>query len=159
MKKDTFLKLFIIFVLGLMFRLWFIDKPEGLWNDEYVSWNIAAQTNLKTFFDLMIKNCHTPLYYFYLKAWMLICGDTDISLRLSSVIPSIFSIITMFFVGKELKNEKTGILCALLTAISSFNIYFAQEARLYSLIFLFTSLTILFFIENHLSVVQSLQLL
>ena len=131
-----------------MFRLWFIDKPEGLWNDEYVSWNIAAQTDLKTFFDLMIKNCHTPLYYFYLKAWMLICGDTDISLRLSSVIPSIFSIITMFFVGKELKNEKTGILCALLTAISSFNIYFAQEARLYSLIFLFTSLTILFFIKT-----------
>ena len=148
MKKDTFLKLFIIFVLGLMFRLWFIDKPEGLWNDEYVSWNIAAQTDLKTFFDLMIKNCHTPLYYFYLKAWMLICGDTDISLRLSSVIPSIFSIITMFFVGKELKNEKTGILCALLTSISSFNIYFAQEARLYSLIFLFTSLTILFFIKT-----------
>ena len=148
MKKDTFLKLFIIFVLGLMFRLWFIDKPEGLWNDEYVSWNIAAQTDLKTFFDLMIKNCHTPLYYFYLKAWMLICADTDISLRLSSVIPSIFSIITMFFVGKELKNEKTGILCALLTAISSFNIYFAQEARLYSLIFLFTSLTILFFIKT-----------
>lgn len=148
MKKDTFFKLFIIFIVGLMFRLWFIDKPEGLWNDEYVSWNIAAQTDLKNFFSLMFKNCHTPLYYFYLKFWMLICGDTDISLRLSSLLPSILSIIAMFFVGKELKNEKTGILCALFTAISSFNIYFAQEARLYSLIFLFTSLTVLFFIKT-----------
>lgn len=131
-----------------MFRLWFIDKPEGLWNDEYVSWNIAAQTNLNDFFSLMYKNCHTPLYYFYLRAWMLICGDTDISLRLSSVLPSIISIITMFFVGKELKNEKAGLLCALITAISSFNIYFAQEARLYSLLFLFTALVTLFFIKS-----------
>ena len=148
MKKDISFKLFIIFLIGLMFRLWFIDKPEGLWNDEYVSWNIAAQTNLNDFFSLMYKNCHTPLYYFYLRAWMLICGDTDISLRLSSVLPSIISIITMFFVGKELKNEKAGLLCALITAISSFNIYFAQEARLYSLLFLFTALVTLFFIKS-----------
>lgn len=148
MKKDISFKLFIIFLIGLMFRLWFIDKPEGLWNDEYVSWNIAAQTNLNDFFSLMFKNCHTPLYYFYLRAWMLICGDTDISLRLSSVLPSIISIITMFFVGKELKNEKAGLLCALITAISSFNIYFAQEARLYSLLFLFTALATLFFIKS-----------
>lgn len=148
MKKDTLFKLFIIFLLGLMFRLWFIDKPEGLWNDEYVSWNIAAQENINDFFSLMYRNCHTPLYYFYLRVWMFICGDTDISLRLSSVLPSVISIITMFFVGKELKDNKVGILCALITAISSFNIYFAQEARLYSILFLFTALTILFFIKS-----------
>lgn len=147
MTKKTLVKLAIIFIIGFLLRIWFIDKPEGLWNDEYVSWNIATQNNFKDFFSLIFSNCHTPLYYFYLKLHMFLFSDSDLSLRFSSVIPSMISIIIMFFVGREIKSEKLGLLCAFFTAISSFNIYYAQEARLYSLVFLFTAITILFFIK------------
>ena len=34
--------IFGIVILGIILRLIFIDKPDGLWNDEYVSWMIAA---------------------------------------------------------------------------------------------------------------------
>ena len=43
MKNNTFFKLFIIIILALILRLWYLDKPEGLWNDEYVGWLIASQ--------------------------------------------------------------------------------------------------------------------
>lgn len=148
MKNNTFFKLFLIFIIALLFRFWCLDKPEGLWNDEYVSWYIAQNNNFNTFLTEMLRNCHTPLYYLYLKLWMFFFNDSDISLRISSVLPSLISVIVMFFVGKELKNEKLGLLTALLTSISSFNIYFAQEVRLYSLLFLFSSLTLLFFIRT-----------
>ncbi len=148
MKNNTFFKLFLIFIIALLFRFWCLDKPEGLWNDEYVSWYIAQNKDFNNFLTEMLRNCHTPLYYFYLKVWMFFFKDTDISLRISSVIPSLISVITMFFAGKELKNTQLGIFTALLTAISSFNIYFAQEVRLYSLLFLFSSLTLLFFIRT-----------
>ena len=148
MKDNTFFKLFIIVLLGLALRLWCLDKPEGLWNDEYVGWFIASIQNFKEFFNTAIQNCHTPLYYFYLKFWLLIFPDTDISLRWSSIFPSILSILTMFYLGKEVKDKNTGLICALFTALSSFCIYFAQEVRLYSLLFLITALTILFFIKT-----------
>lgn len=147
MKNNTFFKLFIILLAALLLRLWFIDKPEGLWNDEYVGWYIASKKDIGSFFSEMLKNCHTPLYYLYLKFWMLLFPDTDLSLRYSSVVPSIISIVIMFFTGKELKDKKLGLLAAFFTAISSFHIYFAQEVRLYSLLFLFTSLCILYFIK------------
>ncbi len=148
MNNNTSFKLFLILIIALFFRLWFLDKPEGLWNDEYVSWFIASQKDFSQFFSVMFKNCHTPFYYFFLKLWMIIFKDSDISLRLSSVFISVLNVFVMYFTGKELKNTNLGLLCAFLTAISSFNIYFAQEVRLYSLIFFFSSLTILFFIKT-----------
>ena len=147
MRSNTTFKLFIILIVALLFRLYCIDKPEGLWNDEYVSWYIASKSSFSDFLYRMLQNCHMPFYYFYLKFWIFFFSDTDLSLRLSSVVPSIISIIVMFYNGKELKNNNTGLTAAFLTAISSFCIYFAQEVRLYSLLFLFTSLTVLFFIR------------
>ena len=148
MKNNTVLKLFIIIMLSLIFRVWFLDKPEGLWFDEYVSWNIASQKNFGDFTHLVLQNPHTPLYYLYLKLWMFIFTDTDLALRWSSVIPSVVGVFVMYFLGKELQSKPLGLFCALFTAISSFCIYFAQEVRLYSLIFLFTSLIVLFFIKS-----------
>ncbi len=148
MKKNTFFKLFIIIALGLFFRAWYLDKPEGLYFDEYFTWMIAKTDGLYSFFKMIMQNCHTPLYYFYLKFWMFIFPDTDISLRYSSVIPSIASIVAMYYLGKELKDEKCGMLTAFLTTISSFCIYFAQEVRPYTLIFLVSSLIFLFFIKS-----------
>ena len=148
MKRNNYLYIFIILILGILLRLYSIDKAEGLWNDEYVSWFIASQDNVKDFFHNMITNCHMPLYYLYIKFWLLLFPDTDVSLRISSVIPSVLSIITMFFIGKEFKNEKLGYTCSFLMAINSFSIYFAQEVRLYSLLILFSSLSCLYFIKT-----------
>ncbi len=147
MRSNTTFKLFLIIIFALLLRLWCLDKPEGLWNDEYVSWYIASKNSFSDFLNTMLKNCHMPFYYVYLKLWMFLFPDSDFSLRLSSVVPSVLSIIVMFFNGKELKNVNMGLFTALLTAVSSFNIYFAQEVRLYSLLFLFSSLTVLFFIR------------
>ena len=147
MKKNKYFFIFLIFLMGLLIRISYIDKPEGLWNDEYMGWYIASEKDLLLFFQNMIRNCHTPFYYIYLKVWMLLFGDSDIILRLSSVLPSVLSIPIMYFAGKELKDDKTGYLAAFYTSISSFSIYFAQEVRLYSLLFLFSSLSILFAIK------------
>lgn len=65
-------------------------------------------------------------------------------LRLTSVLPGILSIISMYFVGKEFKGKNLGILSASITALSSFLIYFSQEVRFYSLLFFFSSLALFF---------------
>ena len=143
MKNKTFFKLFIILLIAFLFRFWFIDKPEGLWNDEYVSWFIASKESFSEFIKYVSKNCHTPLYYIFLKFWLALFPDTDISLRVSSVIMSLFTVVTMFFAGKEFKDNKTGLLCSFFTAVSSFYIYFAQEVRLYSLLSFISSLIVL----------------
>ena len=142
-------KIFVItgfVVLGLLLRLICINKAEGLWNDEYVSWMIASTSFKDGFISAMTSQCHMPLYYLYLKTVMVLFGQNDIILRLSSVFTGILAIFAMYFVGKE-NNEKTGFLCAGFTAISSFLIYYSQEVRLYSLLFLISALCLLYTIR------------
>lgn len=141
--KRIYLNLFLIMLIGLLIRLMSVDKPFGLWNDEYVSWYISQKPLFSEFFEAVYKNCHMPFYYFYLKGWTLLFGNQDLSLRISSVIPSVLGISTMFFIGKKLKDSQVGLVCAILTAFSGFMIYFAQEVRFYSLLFLFSALAIL----------------
>lgn len=120
-----------------------VDKPFGLWNDEYVSWYIAQKPLISEFFDAVYKNCHMPFYYFYLKLWTLFFGNDDLSLRISSVFPSVLGVLVMFEIGKKLKDFQTGLVCAMFTAFSGFMIYFAQEVRFYSILFLFSACAVL----------------
>lgn len=141
--KIFWLMLFII-VLGTILRLLFIDKPDGLWNDEYLSWQIASIPLGQKFVHEVISQCHMPFYYLYLKFFVHFFGNSDLMLRLTSVPVGLLSIIVMYFVGKELKDEKLGILTAVFTSLSSFLIYFSQEVRFYELLFLFSSLSLLY---------------
>ena len=136
--------MYILFVviIGFLLRVFYLNKPEGLWNDEYVSWMIAATPFSEGFWSEVFKQCHMPLYYLYLKLF----GNVDIILRLSSVIPGVFSIWVMYLVGKE-HSSKVAKITAIITSISSFLIYYSQEVRFYSLLFLFSALCLLFLIK------------
>ena len=142
-KKKVFLILLGIVVFSILLRLINLDKKEGMWNDEYLTWEIAKAAFPKEFFEAIMRNCHAPLHYLYLKAWMYFFSDSDYSLRMSSLVPGVISVISMYFAGRELgkkASDSTGLVAAAFCAISSFLIYFSQEVRIYSLLFLLSSL-------------------
>lgn len=140
------LGIFVITVFGIILRVLYINKPDGLWNDEYISWMISAKPLFDGFWTGIKSQCHMPFYYLYLKFFMSLFGQSDLVLRLTSIFSGILSIIAMYFTGLE-KNKKTGLIAALFTAISSFLIYYSQEVRFYSLLFLFSALSVLFTIK------------
>ena len=135
--------LLFIIIIGLLLRLSFINKPEGLWNDEYVSWYVANTPFQGSFWEEVLKQCHMPFYYLYLKPFV---HCSDIILRLTSVLPGVLAIPVMYLAGKEY-SKKTGIYAAAITAVLSFLVYYSQEVRFYSLLFLFTALCLLFTIK------------
>ena len=142
-----YLPILLIMLVGIALRLICINKPDGLWNDEYVSWMISATPFGHGFVNAVKSQCHMPFYYLYLKFFMTFLGQSDLALRLTSTFAGIISIVAMFFVGKE-KDEKTGLFCAGFSAISSFLIYYSQEVRLYSVLFLFSALVLLYLIRT-----------
>ncbi len=147
MKKNSVIYLILIVAVAILFRLWHLDKSEGMWNDEYLTWKIASAKLPTEFFEGLRSNCHAPLHYLYLKLWMFIFHDSDKLLRLSSVVPGVLGVITMYFAALEYKNKEgisTALTAVSMCAISSFLIYFSQEIRIYSLLFFITCLMLLF---------------
>ncbi len=146
-KKKVFLSVLVILVLSTLLRLFNLNKPEGMWNDEYLTYETAHKELWLDFINAVVANCHAPLHYLYLKVWMHFFGESDYVLRLSSLVPGVLSVLVMFFAGchatKKYSGE-AGLVAALFAAINGFLIYFSQEVRIYSLLFLLSSISILF---------------
>jgi len=79
-----------------------------------------------------------PFYYVLLHFWVLLFGDSEFSLRFLSATLGSVSIFAIYALGKLLFNKRTGIIAALIIAVSVFHIQFSQEARGYTLSVLLT---------------------
>ena len=148
MKNKNFWILFAVFTVGIVFRLLFLDKPSGLSYDELVSFKQAVQPNaISTIFYTLQTDVHLPFYQVLLHWWCKIFSFSDIALRAFSAFCGILSVFVAFFIGKELKNQTAKILCPTLFAINSFFIYYSQEVRMYSLLILLTTLSVLLLLK------------
>jgi uncharacterized membrane protein len=75
-----------------------------------------------------------PLYALLMNRWLTIFGGSDFALRAFSATLSALSIAATYLLGVALLGRRIGIFAALLQAVSPFDIAYAQEARMYSLL-------------------------
>ncbi|MBX9689386.1 MAG: glycosyltransferase family 39 protein, partial [Candidatus Obscuribacterales bacterium] len=75
-----------------------------------------------------------PLYAVSLNRWIELFGSSDTALRSLSLCFSIFSLLALMLFCRALLGTRTALLAGFLQAISPFDIHYAQEARMYSLV-------------------------
>ncbi|RQH12178.1 glycosyltransferase family 39 protein [Okeania hirsuta] len=115
----------ITVILLLATGLYFYNiGTESMWKDELYSVN---DTKVKiSLFRVR------PIYYIVLKFWMLF-GTSDSWLRSLSVVFGLGSVFLIYQLGRRVAGEVTGLIAALLLALSPLFINFAQMVRMYSL--------------------------
>lgn len=74
-----------------------------------------------------------PLYAVVLNRWMTAFGTSDFAARSLSVVLSLLSLGIIYIGARAALNPGAAACAALLQAISPFDIYYAQEARMYTL--------------------------
>lgn len=91
---------------------------------------------------------HPPLFYTALKVWIAIGGESLLWLRLLPCLIAIATIVPFWFLCRELdlKPAETN-LALLLMAVSGFLIKYAQEVRMYSLLFFLSVCSLWLFIR------------
>ena len=107
-----------------------------LWFDEIFSVHAARHSWSDLFYFVAADIIHPPLFYVLLKAWISLGGESVTWLRLLPALIGIAAIIPFTLLCRELK-LKTGEvnLVLLLLAVSGYLIKYAQEVRMYSLLF------------------------
>jgi len=136
--------LLAILSIGLFLRIYDLSG-ESIWLDESASVHFASLNFSDIFFLRGEKN--PPLYYIILHWWINLFGDSEFSIRFPSVIFGSLSIFMIYKVGNQICDKDVGILGSFLLGLSVFHIRYSQEARMYSLSFLLTLLSIYFFIR------------
>src|ERR1700761_1497709 len=144
-ERDSFFDcaaLAIIILLCAVLRIFHIASAS-LWTDEIFSryyaqlfgWHYLLTTGLST-------EATPPTYSFLLQAWMHLWGGSEAAMRSFSAVVSVLCVPVTYLLGRQLAGRKEGLLGALLFSVSPLSLYFAQEARVYALFMLVTSLAL-----------------
>ncbi len=123
----------IIALMGGFLRVILLGT-KGMWLDETFSVWLASHS-VPDMLQWMVKiDQHPPLYYLLLHYWIALNGDTPFNVRLLSVLFGAGTIPIIYLIGKRMSGVVMGLAAAVLLALSLFNIYFAQETRMYTLL-------------------------
>lgn len=87
------------------------------------------------------NNWNAPLYWIALHFWTKIFGFSEFSLRFPGMLFSFSAIWVIYLLAKELFNKNTALLSAALAGFSAFHIWYAQDARDYSMFMFFGTLS------------------
>jgi|GEM_PF-3392243 len=142
-KQADLILLTVITLLGAGLRLHHFNL-SAIWSDEALSANILSNNFLnlwsKTFFT-----ANNPTFTYVLKIWSEFFGTSVSSLRLMSIFFSLLSVILIYRLGKLLFGRLAGLWSSFLMSISYASIFFAIQARPYSLVILLGILSCYYF--------------
>lgn len=106
---------------------------QSLWNDEGSSY-VQALRGAADIAANAARDIHPPGYYGLLAGWRLLAGTSEFALRAPSVLASLLAAAFLFAIGRRLFGAGAAGLAVAFTALNSFSIYYAQEARMYALL-------------------------
>ncbi len=124
--------LFIIF-LAFIVRLGSIAF-QSLWRDEVdaIRFALAPLPDLIT--TLTQPGYNGPLYFLMLRSWIGVAGQSEFALRFPSLVFGVSSVALIFVLGRRLFNRSIGLIAAILFAFSAYQVWYSQEAKMYTLI-------------------------
>ena len=131
-KRLNHFLLLIILLLALTLRAYRLGG-QSLWADEGNSAALAGRSLAQIARDAA-HDIHPPLYYWLLHGWTRLFGRGEIGLRSLSVVLGLLLVWLIYLIGRRLHGPATGLLAAFLAAVNPFQVYYAQEARMYTLL-------------------------
>ncbi|MBR0134157.1 glycosyltransferase family 39 protein [Candidatus Saccharibacteria bacterium] len=111
-----------------------INLRTSIWFDEAYS-AYLIRGDYSQIWDMTAIDVHPPFYYFCLKTWSFIFGNSDFALRMMSVFFAAIGIVLAFRLLRRWFGDKTAGFATIFLAISPFLIRYGQEMRMYGLVF------------------------
>lgn len=147
-KQNLYFYLFLILFIASVLRIYQLNY-QSLWVDELYS---LIPTNPNNSLESIIVHCRgdqPPTHFLLLYYSFKFFPYNEITGRAISLITGLLGVISMYFLGKEFKNKNVGLFASYITALNYMHIYYSQEIRFYSLLFLLTVLSYLFFLKSY----------
>ena len=124
--------LILILLLAAALRFCCLDA-QSLWNDEGTSVAVA-QRDPVTIARNAAADIHPPLYYWSLSGWVRMHGTSETAVRSLSALLGVVLVALTYALGWQVAGRWLGFFAAFLGAISPFQVYYSQEARMYILV-------------------------
>ncbi len=133
--------LLLLILLGFALRVHNLDA-FSFWTDEGLTperSGYAVAQILRN--DIVIQgvvttDTHPPLYYLIIHLTRRLFGLSDFAFRYPSVLFGVLLIPLLYQLGRRMGGRMVGLVAGLLAAVNPLQVYYSQEARMYSLLVL-----------------------
>jgi len=128
-----------ILLLAFALQLFAIERQD-IWGDEAFSIWLSQQP-----FSEIVKggaDTHPPGYPLLLALWIRAAGNSSLVTRTLSAFAAFLVVSLVFVLGSRIYGPGTGVISALLGAVSPMLVYYAQETRMYTLVTAMTAASV-----------------
>ena len=145
LSSHSYLLLILFILLAFGLRLHNLDA-FSFWTDEGLTPLRAGYSIPEILSNRIIiqegitKDTHPPLYFLIIHFTHQLLGETDFAYRFPSVLAGILLVPLLFQFGQRWRRRSLGLLAALLTAVNPLQIWYANEARMYTLVVLLAAI-------------------
>ncbi len=130
-----------VLLLALALRVYRLDA-QSLWNDEGTSVALAGR-DLASITRQAAHDIHPPLYYYLLHGWVRLAGTSERAVRGLSALAGVALVGATYALARRRLGRVQAVAAGLLSALSPFQVYYAQEARMYIFVALWGCLSLL----------------
>jgi hypothetical protein len=132
--------------VALLARLPFLT--ESLWFDELWSTNVML-SDVPRWLRTMARDVHPPAYSTLMFAWVHVWGDSEISIRTPPLVAGIGTLVLLYLIARRLGGVGMALVVASMFALSPAAIWYATEARQYSVWVFCTTLAAYALLREH----------
>ncbi len=126
-------------LVAFALRIWGIGDLGDLDFDEQASFFIGSMPPLEMLRYLVSAPFeHPPLFYLLFHVWLLAAGGSETAMRVFPVIPGTLTVPLLGLVIGRIAGGRAGGVAAWSLALSPLHVYYSRDARMYSLLGLFT---------------------
>jgi len=132
----------VLTVAGAILRLYRLGA-YGFWRDEAQGIFVSLKPFPAGIIQALIRGGHPPVvFHFLVHFWVPLVGRGELQIRLISALAGIVVIPLLFWLGREMFDARTGLLAAALGTGLPLHVSVSHEARMYTLLALFTTLSV-----------------
>ncbi len=135
----------LVVIIAIITRFYHITA-DSLWIDEGFTVRTAALLFMQMW-QRTLADTHQPLHGFLLHFWINLFGSSELAVRSFSALLNILTVMLIIPLGKQLFNQRVTLYTLLIFLFSPFQVYYAQEARSYSLLEFLSILSVLIFLK------------
>lgn len=143
LKTDLLVCTLLVLVVFVL-RIWHIGDAD-IGNDECFSL-YYAQFTPTDIIQVLCRGDNPPLWELLLHGWIKVFGFGILSMRLLSLIFSVFTVIPVYLIGKHLPGRCVSMVAGSLYAVSTISIFLSHDGRVYSLVGILAAFSFYFFL-------------
>jgi hypothetical protein len=107
---------------------------ESVWYDEARSLWVVRPAGPAEALGRLDRDVHPPLYFLLLDGWVALAGESVYAVRALSTAFGLLGLAATYAVGKWLFDRWTALMAAVSLGTAGMFVYYAREARMYSLL-------------------------